>query len=160
MLLAYAIPLSHSSLHKRWRGSSYAILLWLLYQQRYLDGLISLAFTLPFIMKRCSSLEHTSKLFYFCSCSNQLKEKKEEPVCASVWLHGVKPWQDVYSRDMMPFNVSLLLNKSQEKISKNVFISQNSLFLQLFTARLGMCFWLKLNYCVYVYSNALAHHTL
>lgn len=89
MLLAYAIPLSHSSLHKRWRGSSYAILLWLLYQQRYLDGLISLAFTLPFIMKRCSSLEHTSKLFYFCSCSNQLKEKKRRTcVCKRVVAWG------------------------------------------------------------------------
>lgn len=84
MLLAYAIPLSHSSLHKRWRGSSYAILLWLLYQQRYLDGLISLALTLPFIMKRCSSLEHTSKLFYFCSCI----KKKRTCVCKRVVAWG------------------------------------------------------------------------
>lgn len=159
MLLAYAIPLSHSSLHKRWRGSSYAILLWLLYQQRYLDGLISLAFTLPFIMKRCSSLEHTSKPFYFCSCSNQLKKKKRRTcVCKCVVA-----WGQTMARCLFKgydTNVSLLLNKSQEKISKNVFISQNSPFLQLFTARRGMCFWLKLNYCVYVYSNALAHHTL
>lgn len=158
MLLAYAIPLSHSSLHKRWRGSSYAILLWLLYQQRYLDGLISLAFTLPFIMKRCSSLEHTSKPFYFCSCSNQLKKKKEEPVCASVWLHGVKPWQDVYSRDMIP--MFPFCSTNHRKRSAKMCLSPKTLFLQLFTARRGMCFWLKLNYCVYVYSNALAHHTL
>lgn len=88
MLLAYAIPLSHSSLHKRWRGSSYPILLWLLYQHRYLDGLISLAFTLPFIMKRCSSLEHTSKLFYFCSVVISWKKKRRTCVCKRVVAWG------------------------------------------------------------------------
>lgn len=131
MLLAYAIPLSHSSLHKRWRGSSYAILLWLLYQQRYLDGLISLAFTLPFIMKRCSSLEHTSKPFYFCSCSNQLKKKKKNlcvQVCGCMGSnHGKMFIQGIWYQ-CFPF-AQQITGKDQQKC---VYLPKLSVFTAIY----------------------------
>lgn len=158
MLLAHAIPLSHSSLHKRWRGSSYPILLWLLYQHRYLDGLISLAFSLAFIMKRCFSLEHTSELFLFSFCSNQLKEErrgKRISFCQSVCLCGVKPWQDVYSRDLVLFNGSLFSPRITGKEQQNVFVSQ-TVFLSCLQLQLcaRVTDW---SCCVHVHSDARAH---
>lgn len=139
MLLAYAIPLSHSSLHKRWRGSSYAILLWLLYQQRYLDGLISLAFTLPFIMKRCSSLEHTSKLFYFCSCSNQLKEKKKKNLCVQACgcmgsNHGKMFIQGIWCHSMFPF-----CSTNHRKRSAKMCLSPKTLCFYSYLLRDWVC---------------------